>query len=216
MGIERTELEKRQYYKNVAERSFKTVFDQYMFYKFSRGLQEEISANDFKAFSVEQSLIDEYVNEYWQKEYKFKKKGKYKWKITIKEIETNIYNWEKEKNNEKITKECESNYINNRFTQIYPYEKFCELLQVKMCYYCDITEEQILKLISKHNIFKKKTTRGWTLEIDRKKPNLEYTEENCVRCCYWCNSAKTDEFDDIEFIPVGEAIKKIWNDRLKS
>ena len=47
------------------------------------------------------------------------------------------------------------------------------------------------------------------MEIDRKKPNLEYTKENCVRCCYWCNSAKTDEFDDVEFESIGDASKKI-------
>ncbi|HPT73200.1 MAG TPA: hypothetical protein PLE74_13070, partial [Candidatus Cloacimonadota bacterium] len=57
-------------------------------------------------------------------------------------------------------------------------------------------------------------TRGWTLEIDRKKPNLEYEEDNCVMCCYWCNNAKTDEFDDVEFLPIGNAINQIWNGRL--
>jgi 5-methylcytosine-specific restriction endonuclease McrA len=52
----------------------------------------------------------------------------------------------------------------------------------------------------------KKNERGWNFEIDRKKPNLEYTTENCVAACYWCNNAKTDEFDDVEFKPIGELI----------
>jgi len=33
--------------------------------------------------------------------------------------------------------------------------------------------------------------------------------------CYWCNNAKTDEFDGDEFKEIGEAIKKVWKKRLK-
>jgi hypothetical protein len=33
--------------------------------------------------------------------------------------------------------------------------------------------------------------------------------------CYWCNNAKTDEFDDIEFKPIGELIGKTLRKRLK-
>ena len=54
------------------------------------------------------------------------------------------------------------------------------------------------------------------MEIDRKEPNLEYTKENCVWCCYWCNNAKTDEFKYKEFKKVGAVIETIWNDRLNS
>jgi glutamyl/glutaminyl-tRNA synthetase len=157
-----------------------------------------------------QEIIDEYVNEYWQKGYKYQKEDK--WQYNIKQIETLIYNWKKD--NKETIRLTTDYYVGDRFNEIFPYEKFVKLLEKQTCYYCDISEEEIETLISKHKINKKKVTRGWTLEIDRKKPNLEYTDDNCVRCCYWCNSAKTDEFDDIEFIPIGESIKKIWNERL--
>ena len=52
-------------------------------------------------------------------------------------------------------------------------------------------------------------------KIDRKLPNLEYSEENCCMACYWCNNAKTDEFSPKEFKPIAEGIRKAWNERLK-
>jgi 5-methylcytosine-specific restriction endonuclease McrA len=82
------------------------------------------------------------------------------------------------------------------------------------CHYCHITKAQISELIEKQQLFKKHITRGWTLEIDRKIPYLEYTEDNCVTCCYWCNNAKTDEFSYDEFKKIGIEIEKIWNERL--
>lgn len=210
MEKEKAESQKRQYYRQIAERSFATVFDQYLFYCFSRDYQGKINCDNFKTFVVTQNIIDEYVNEYWQQSYKYKKQGI--WEFDIKQIETLIYKWKKV-NLETLHLAAED-YVSNKFFDIYPYEKFIQLLETKTCYYCGISEDMIAQLVSKHKIFKKKITRGWTLEIDRKKPNLEYTEENCVRCCYWCNSAKTDEFDEIEFKPIGEAIKQIWNERL--
>ena len=210
MEKEKAESQKRQYYKQIAERSFATVFDQYLFYCFSRDYQGKINCDNFKTFVVTQNIIDEYVNEYWQQSYKYKKQGI--WEFDIKQIETLIYKWKKV-NLETLHLAAED-YVSNKFFDIYPYEKFIQLLETKTCYYCGISEDMIAQLVSKRKIFKKKITRGWTLEIDRKKPNLEYTEENCVRCCYWCNSAKTDEFDEIEFKPIGEAIKQIWNERL--
>ena len=65
--------------------------------------------------------------------------------------------------------------------------------------------KKIEELAQKGKLYKK-NERGWNMEIDRKKPNLEYTTDNCVAACYWCNNAKTDEFDDEEFEPIGEQI----------
>ena len=212
MAKEKTDSKKRQHHKQIAERSFKTVFDQYLFYRFSRGMQTSISAENFKSFDTNQKIINEYVNEYWQKDYTFQKKGE--WTYDIKQIETHIYEWEHEKKNEVVFNGAKEYYVNTRFKDVYPYDDFKKLLEIKTCKYCDISEEEIAELISRDKINKKKVTRGWTLEIDRKEPNLEYTEDNCVRCCYWCNSAKTDEFDDKEFKPIGDAIKRIWDARL--
>jgi hypothetical protein len=212
MAKEKTESEKQEYYKQVAERSFKTVFDQYLFYRFSRGKQSDIGIDDFKTFESKPEIIEEYVNDYWQKEYKFNQEGI--WVKNIKEIGNDIYFWEKNIENEAVAQKCMDYYKDEIFKKRYSYLEFKDLLGKKICYYCGISEDDIELLITRHKINKKKLTRGWTLEIDRKKPNLDYTPDNCVRCCYWCNSAKTDEFDDVEFIPIGQAIKKIWDDRL--
>lgn len=93
--------------------------------------------------------------------------------------------------------------------------KFKELEQAQQCEYCGITLNQIAELSSKQKIFKK-NERGWVMEIDRKKPNKEYSDENCLAACFWCNNAKTDEFDDVEFKPIGLAISHALLARLKS
>ena len=211
MTQEKTESQKLQYYKQIAIRSFKSVWDQYMFFKCSQEENPIISVDDFMIFIPNKTVSEEYVSEYWQQDYGYNKKGL--WKRTIKQIETFIYEWEKELANLAIKKRCET-YYTGKFQDKFQYADFLKLLAVQKCHYCDITEEIIGKLIAQNKMYKKKVTRGWTLEIDRKKPNLEYTYDNCVRCCYWCNSAKTDEFDDVEFAPIGHAIKAIWNERL--
>jgi len=212
MTKEKSDQKRLQYHKQIAKRSFETLFNQYLFFRVSRGLQHKISLDDFKNFKANVDIIGEYVNEYWQKDYDYNKGGK--WVSTIKDIETIIYAWLKSDAGKLIFKNCENFYVKERFEKVYPFDDFLRLFEKVTCYYCGISEDDIKELINNNKIFKKKVTRGWTLEIDRKKPNLEYTQDNCVRCCYWCNSAKTDEFDDIEFQPIGEAIKQIWHDRL--
>jgi len=71
-----------------------------------------------------------------------------------------------------------------------------------------------VSLATKRKLFKK-NERGWSLEIDRKNSNLEYSKENCVMSCYWCNNAKTDEFTAEEFAVIGKAIAMVWHDRLR-
>ena len=84
------------------------------------------------------------------------------------------------------------------------------------CSYCGISLAQIEELGKNSKLNNKRSdTRGYTLEIDRKLPNLEYSEENCCMACYWCNNAKTDEFSPKEFKPIAEGIRKAWNERLK-
>jgi hypothetical protein len=52
------------------------------------------------------------------------------------------------------------------------------------------------------------------LEIDRKNSNFEYSENNCVLACYWCNNAKTDEFTFEEFQIIGTTMRYVWQKRL--
>lgn len=82
------------------------------------------------------------------------------------------------------------------------------------CHYCKITQEQIDKL---HilGINNKRTTRGRTLEIDRKIADESYSNiKNLTYSCYWCNNAKTDTFTEEEFKIIGLAIGAIWKQRL--
>ena len=61
---------------------------------------------------------------------------------------------------------------------------------------------------------RKKTLRGWKLEVDRLNSNFEYNSDNCVMACYWCNNAKTDEFSKDEFKIIGNAISLVWKSRM--
>jgi hypothetical protein len=65
-------------------------------------------------------------------------------------------------------------------------------------------------LLNKHE------TRGYSFEIDRKEPNLEYSTENCLMSCFWCNNAKTDEFNEKEFKIIAASIEEVWEKRLSN
>jgi hypothetical protein len=59
--------------------------------------------------------------------------------------------------------------------------------------------------------------RGKRLEIDRKDPFMAYDNlDNIVWCCYWCNNAKSNFFNETEFKPIalaiGNSIRKIYNE----
>ena len=104
------------------------------------------------------------------------------------------------------------NAYRRRFTEIFPKEEFEKLYKIRECAYCGISEEDIMQLAKTDRIFKK-SERGWHLEIDRKDSNKEYTPKNCVRCCYWCNNAKTDEFTEDEFKIIADGIRRVWVSR---
>jgi hypothetical protein len=109
------------------------------------------------------------------------------------------------------------NGYKKQFDNVFPIDKFNGLLDQKSCAYCGISVDQIKELGRSgllHN--KRSETRGYTLEIDRKIPNLEYTPDNCCMSCYWCNNAKTDEFSPYEFKEIARGINHVWNNRLKN
>jgi len=87
----------------------------------------------------------------------------------------------------------------------------------RKCHYCGISEAQIEMLANNSKIKTKRFySRGKTMEIDQKKPEDGYNKDNIVLACYWCNNAKSDEFDPEEFQLIANGIKKVWNERLKS
>ncbi len=87
----------------------------------------------------------------------------------------------------------------------------------RACEYCEISESNIDKLIKAKLITTKRlSTRGRKMEVDRIKPNEGYIKGNILLCCYWCNNAKTDEFDAVEFLPIGKAIGEVFIKRLRA
>jgi hypothetical protein len=91
---------------------------------------------------------------------------------------------------------------------------FDKLLNGDNCEYCGISTMQIKLLGDNAQLHNKRSEiRGYTLEIDRKEPNLEYTKDNCFMSCYLCNNAKTDEFTVLEFKEIAQGINNIWRQR---
>ena len=61
---------------------------------------------------------------------------------------------------------------------------------------------------------KAKRDRVYTMEIDLIKPKCEYSKDNVILACYWCNNAKSDEFPELEFFNKrGPGIGKVWNSK---
>lgn len=85
----------------------------------------------------------------------------------------------------------------------------------RCCHYCSVTEAEIASLIAEGLIVTKRlVTRGRTMEVDRKDPEGPYSIDNVVLCCYWCNNAKTDEFNYEEFKEIAKSFRSVWQKRM--
>ena len=81
--------------------------------------------------------------------------------------------------------------------------------QNKVCYYCGLREEEMQKIVligilksnrfPQNGIIGRGQSRGIWLEVDRLEPKENYSSENCVLCCYFCNNDKSDVFNAIEY-----------------
>ncbi|MBK6267312.1 hypothetical protein JKA74_19880 [Marivirga sp. S37H4] len=199
-------------YLSKSNNSFKSRLRIFLFDKIINGqavdsfLLEEFLQYDL---SGKQSLINKFTAEFYHTKRKQNLSGTdmqiddiY---LSMKEAERDLKqmlpNWRKE-------------YFHKVFRNQLQPDKFKELQEADTCYYCEITLNEILELVHNKKIYKK-NERGWRMEIDRKEPNQEYSNENCVPACYWCNNAKTDEFDAEEFKPIGKAIGELLRERLK-
>jgi hypothetical protein len=191
--------------------SFKTRLDLILIDKILKGTVEiSVSRSDLKSFMFTNELILKYTTQYYQLGYKVKVDG-----IEIRVIWDIFSTWKK--THLDLIKTLQEYYMTEMFEkEIFLFEEFRTLFddsQHRKCHYCGITEDMVRQLIQKQKLFKKRE-RGFILEIDRKRPNEEYTMDNSVLCCYWCNNAKTDEFCATEFKAIGEEIGKIWQKRL--
>jgi hypothetical protein len=74
----------------------------------------------------------------------------------------------------------------------------------KGCHYCGLKEEEQIKLIERELIKSKRFStssgkRGNRLEVDRKNSEGDYSKENCVLSCYFCNNDKSDVFSESQY-----------------
>ena len=82
-------------------------------------------------------------------------------------------------------------------------------IQSKKCHYCHIEEVKVQEIVMRGLLtssrFPKKglkargRNRGKWLEVDRKKPKMNYTATNCVLACYFCNNDKSDVFNEKQY-----------------
>lgn len=108
---------------------------------------------------------------------------------------------------------------NNEFFKVLDPEYFAKEIFGKNehdreCIYCGLTESMTQKLREGGQLFTKKDySKGKSMEIDQKDAYRGYTPDNIVLACYWCNNAKTDEFDFEEWRKMGLIMKEIWSNR---
>jgi 5-methylcytosine-specific restriction endonuclease McrA len=195
-------------YNEKAKDSFRTKRNLYLFSKALYARWQEVSLEDFRNFRIEAALVKDFTTIYWQYEPEYEIRGS-----KIISIQNQIDLKEKELKDE--IELFRLDYINSTFPEIFPVELFRKLIDSGSCAYCGITIPIVTELANRQKLFKK-NYRGWTLEIDRKDSNLEYTPDNCIMACYWCNNAKTDEFTHEEFMKIGKVIFSIWDERLKN
>jgi hypothetical protein len=196
-------------YKTIAKRSFKTKWNIYIFEKTSNKKESEIEYQDFNKFKLTDEIVKKYANEYWQWETD-KIVGLRSITDTYKVIDEYTYN----KGKLEIPK-FEEKYVSEVFPTMMTESDFEKLIDISECYYCKTTTDTMNELGGQSKI-RKKNFRGWKLEVERLKPNFEYSFDNCEMCCYWCNNAKTDEFSAEEFKAVGKEIGRIFNLRLNA
>jgi hypothetical protein len=193
-------------YSRKAKDSFKTKWKMFCFATII-GKEDDFSIIGFKDFKIEDELIKIYTTEYYQYEFNSKLKSA---DLAVNQIYVKL----KELDNHEIKDACWKQYCID-FNKKFPEEKFNEMIKgAQKCFYCETTIEEFNELYDKHKIYKK-AERGWKFEIDRKEPNNEYSVVNCVMACYWCNNAKTDEFNAEEFKPIGMLIGSALKNRLK-
>ena len=198
-----------QKYQAKSKDSFTTKINLYFFNKAILKDWENVCLEDFRNFKISSDLVDIYTTEYWQYEPKYELMPGLSNEAIYKMIDV------KKKDYNILIDELKIDYIKNQFPAIFSITDFDDILNAEKCSYCHITKEEIFLLADKKQLHKK-NYRGWSLELDRLDSNLEYTKENCVLACYWCNNAKTDEFTFEEFVKIGQVIRKIWDKRLEN
>ena len=106
----------------------------------------------------------------------------------------------------------------DRFIDWYLHELY---INNNKCHYCNTSILEIRDLLNRGIIQGRNVSgggiRGQNLEIDRMQPGEEYTEDNCVLSCYYCNNDKSNTFSyDIFRNIIGPSRKIIWDNLMRS
>lgn len=114
-----------------------------------------------------------------------------------------------------IDKKLKADYrrrVKNGMSNFKSFEEFNDwyTFTEKKCYYCGLSEEdsrfivmnELLtsKRFPEKGVLKQGKARGYYLEVDKKDPILNYSKDNCVLACYFCNNDKSDVFDGDNYI----------------
>ena len=189
-------------YESLKERAFEEDLRIIAFNELILNKQIEF---DFESFNIAKS-----------REIKEKFKESFNDMAVVRKNNKTIKDWEA--NNKTKLIDFKKKYF-EEFEQNLSYEKFKEFYgddgNDRICHYCKVTESEIKELHNNGRIITKRIyRRGKSHEIDRTNPNGKYESGNIELCCYWCNNAKTDEFDENDFKPIGNAIGEVWKERL--
>lgn len=202
----------RNKYNDILSRSFSTKLDIFLFTRAIRTKNlSGISPDEFQRFQISEKITTLYQKA-WQLLGKavLTEDGP-----TMDQIDNLIEQWNDSQTEIKL--ELLRQYKILFTTDYFPFGDFEKIYDTdpkkRICHYCKISDEEISKLRSRGKIYSK-VQRGYTMEIDRLAPNHEYSKENCVLACYWCNNAKSDEFTADEVSEhIGPGIESIWGER---
>ncbi len=200
-------------YRSKSNDSFNARLRFYLFYCVLQ--KKELDKAEFLAFDIDKNPAMEFVNLYVTEYQQFDTKHN----ILTHNLSglNNDEVYSKVKELEKLNKDKINSWKDDYFTEVFkeklPTGEFEKLGKTENCSYCGTSINTIRGMMESKKIFKK-NERGYNLELDRKEPNKEYSIENCVMACYWCNNAKTDEFSAEEFAPIGKAIGATLRNRL--
>ncbi|SMG16583.1 hypothetical protein SAMN05661096_00873 [Marivirga sericea] len=199
-------------FKSILDRAFDRLFDIYLIKCFlSDPSLKNVNLAGFKAFRYDDPNFDKCLQAYQES----KGENHFTETSTIKDLDDAITGWYS--NNSKLTPEFKNEFKENKLISESDFIKFYAEDEVdRSCAYCKVKESEISSLIDSKKIHTKRlATRGRFVEVDRIKPNEGYVKGNLALSCYWCNNAKTDEFNAEEFKPIGEAIGKVLRSKMK-
>ncbi len=202
----------KQKYNDVIERSFKTKLEVFLVDRVKRLSHiRGITPEEFNDFKITEEIANNY-SEVWQMK---ESEEYYETDFTIQQIDMLIEHWYKEESD--ILMELQRQHKALFVTEYFPFSDFEVLFpeepKKRICHYCKISDYEIEMLRKRREIYSKRQ-RGYFIELDRIEPNKEYSKDNCVLACYWCNNAKSDEFSLKESSEhIGPAIESIWKER---